>query len=158
MSGRVEARLEELGLALPRAPEPIASFVPFTRSGPTVFLAGQTCEQEGRVWSTGKVGVDVSLEKAQLAARRCALNLLAALKLACEGNLDRVERCMRVGGFVQAESGFKLVPKVIDGASDLFVNLWGEQGRHARTAVGVATLPQNASVEVDAIFSISIPS
>ena len=119
-----------------------------------VYLAGQTCELDGRVVHTGCVGDDVTFEAAREAAKICALNLLACLREACDGRLYCVARCLRVGGFVQAKHGFPRVPAVIDGASELFVALWGERGRHARTAVGVATLPQNAAVEVDAIFEL----
>lgn len=153
--GRVDSRLRALALHLPDVPQPIADFVPYTVDGATIFLAGQTCEVDGRIAYSGQVGVDIDLEQAQAAARLCALNLLAALRLACAGELDRVRRCIRVGGFVQAPSGYPSVPVVIDGASNLFVQLWGDAGRHARTAVGVSTLPQNAAVEVDAIFSLS---
>jgi enamine deaminase RidA (YjgF/YER057c/UK114 family) len=150
----IELKLTALGLSLPARPTPIASFLPFRVSGNTVYLAGQTCELDGRMVYTGCVGEDVTLEVARKAAELCALNLLSCLREACEGRLDRVARCLRVGGFVQAKSGFPRVPAVIDGASELFVALWGERGRHARTAVGVATLPQNAAVEVDAIFEL----
>lgn len=154
LPGRVEAKLAELGIVLPVVPTPIASFVPYRVTQGLVFLAGQVCEQDGRPISTGRVGVEVEPEVARRAARVCALNLLAALRHACGGDLDRVARCLRVGGFVQASSGFPGVPQVIDGASELFVALWGEDGRHARTSVGVATLPQNAAVEVDAVFEL----
>ena len=150
----IEQTLRELGVTLPSAPRPIASFVPFCRAGDLIFLAGQTCEIDGKPAFTGRVGVDVELEHGRGAARLCALNLLAALRDACEGDLERVARCVRVGGFVQAEHGYPSVPFVVDGASELFVALWGERGRHARTAVGVSTLPLNAAVEVDAIFEL----
>lgn len=154
MPGIVEAKLAELGLELADPPRPVANFLPFRVAGGLAYLAGQTCEQGGRMLYTGRVGVEVDLDLGRRAARVCALNLLAALRLACGGDLDRVERCIRVGGFVQAAPGFAFVPQVIDGASDLFVALWGAEGRHARTAVGVATLPQNAAVEVDAVFAL----
>jgi enamine deaminase RidA (YjgF/YER057c/UK114 family) len=157
MAGEVEVRLARLGLTLEAPPRPIASFLPFRVAGGLVFLAGQTCERGGAVPYVGRVGVELDLERGKQAARQCALNLLAALRAACDGDLDRVERCVRVGGFVQAQPGFLLVPQVIDGASEVFVSLWGEDGRHARTAVGVATLPQNAAVEVDAIFALRGP-
>jgi enamine deaminase RidA (YjgF/YER057c/UK114 family) len=154
MQDEIENKLTALGLSLPVRPTPIASFLPFRVSGTTVYLAGQTCERDGRMVHAGRVGEDVSLETAREAAQICALNLLASLREACDGRLDRVSRCLRVGGFVQAKSGFPRVPAVIDGASELFIALWGERGCHARTAVGVATLPQNAAVEVDAIFEL----
>ena len=157
MAGLVEARLADLGLTLADPPRPIASFLPFRVAGALVFLAGQTCERGGLVPWKGRVGVELDVEAGRAAARQCALNLLAALRAACDGDLDRVAGCVRVGGFVQAAPGFPFVPKVIDGASELFVTIWGERGRHARTAVGVATLPQDAAVEVDAIFELREP-
>ena len=153
--GLVDAKLAALGLVLPPAPVPIASFLPFRIAGGLVFLAGQTCERDGRMLYTGRVGVEVEPAQGRQAARACALNLLAALRVACAGDLDRVARCLRVGGFVQAASGFTGVPAVIDGASEIFIALWGEDGCHARTSIGVATLPQNASVEVDAVFELA---
>ena len=158
MSDEIEQKLRALGLALPERPRPIANFLPFRVAGSIAYLAGQTCERDGKVVYAGRVGEEVPFEDGREGARICALNLLAALREACLGRLDRVARCLRVGGFVQANHGFARVPQVIDGASDLFVALWGEQGRHARTAVGVATLPQNASVEVDAIFELRSPA
>ena len=154
MVDEVELRLSALGLSLPECPTPVANFLPFRVSGDVVYLAGQTCEADGKIVYAGRVGEQLDLETGRAAARLCALNLLAALKRACQGRLDRVARCVRVGGFVQARSGFPRVPHVIDGASELFIALWGESGRHARTAVGVATLPGNAAVEVDAIFEL----
>jgi len=152
--GVVEERLRTLGLVLPKPPVPIATFLPFRIAGGLVFLAGQTCEREGRVVYAGQVGAELDEESGRRGAELCALNLLAALKEACAGDLDAVASCVAVRGFVQAPAGFPRVPQVIDGASKLFVALWGDQGRHARTAVGVSTLPQNAAVEVDAIFAL----
>jgi enamine deaminase RidA (YjgF/YER057c/UK114 family) len=157
LPGLVEARLASLGIELPARPVPIAAFLPFRRSHGLVFLAGQTCERDGVMLYTGRVGSDLDVETAKHAARVCALNLLSALREACAGDLDRVSHCVRVGGFVQAVAGFPRVPQVIDGASELFIALWGDAGHHARTAVGVATLPQNAAVEVDAIFELREP-
>ncbi|MBL27658.1 MAG: hypothetical protein CMM50_08935 [Rhodospirillaceae bacterium] len=155
MSGLIAARLQELGITLPAVPAPIANFVPFVRAGEIVVLAGQTCEWNGVVRYAGKIGIDFDIETGREAARICALNLLAALEVACEGNLDRVRRCLRLGGFVNCDPDFDRVPAVIDGASDLMMTLFGANGGHARTAVGVATLPQRAAVEVDAIFEIA---
>jgi enamine deaminase RidA (YjgF/YER057c/UK114 family) len=157
MYDEIELKLSQMGLSLPVRPTPIANFLPFRVAGTTVYLAGQTCEQDGRVVHSGQVGDELSLEVAREAAQLCALNLLSSLREACGGRLDRVARCLRVGGFVQAKPGFPRVPAVIDGASELFIALWGDNGRHARTAVGVATLPQNAAVEVDAIFELRSP-
>lgn len=154
MPGLVERRLADLGIELPPPPVPIAAFLPFRVAGGLVYLAGQTCERDGRVVYAGRVGVEIDEESGRRAARVCALNLLAALKLACGGDLDAVAGCVGVRGFVQAAPGFGRVAQVIDGASEVFVSVWGEAGRHARTSVGVATLPQNSAVEVDAIFAL----
>lgn len=149
----IEDKLALLGLELPTPPTPIANFVPWRRSGRIVYLAGQVCEWNGSLPFVGKLGREFTVVQGQAAARLCALNLVACLKLACEGDLGRVQRCVRVGGFVNCEPEFEFVPKVINGASDLFAALWGdESGRHARTAIGVASLPMRAAVEVDAIF------
>jgi len=150
-----EARLAELGILLPELPVPTGNYVPFRRRGNTVYLAGQTCEWNGEMVYTGKVGQDLDLATAQKAARICGLNLLAALRLALGGSLDGVGECLRLGGFVNAAPDFAQVPAVIDGASDLMAEVFGtEAARHVRTAVGVATLPRCAAVEVDAIFAL----
>jgi len=158
MSGAVlshEARLAGLGLDLPTLPHPTGSYVPFRREGPLVYLAGQTCEWNGHMVYTGKVGQDLDLETGQKAARICGLNLIAALRLALGGSLDGVQACLRLGGFVNAAPDFPKVPAVINGASDLMTEVFGaEVAPHARTAIGVATLPQCAAVEVDAIFAV----
>jgi enamine deaminase RidA (YjgF/YER057c/UK114 family) len=151
---RIEDQLTALGLTLPTPPTPIANFVPWQRAGPLVYLAGQVNEWNGSVPYIGKLGRDFDVEAGQQAARLCALNLLACLKLACDGDLDRVQQCLRLGGFVNCVPDFESVPAVVNGASDLIVTLLGEAGRHARTAVGVASLPRRAAVEVDAIFLI----
>ena len=155
MSSRIEARLAELGLALPQPPTPIANFLPYRVHGRTVYLAGQVNEWNGTVPYVGKLGREFDLAQGQQAAQLCALNLLACLKLACEGDLGRVQRCLRVGGFVNCDPEFEFAPTVVNGASDLFVAVLGEAGRHARTAVGVASLPRRAAVEVDAVFEIA---
>jgi enamine deaminase RidA (YjgF/YER057c/UK114 family) len=149
---RIEAALAELGLTLPLAPTPIANFLPYRHHAGVVYLAGQVCEFNGSLPFVGKVGQDLTLDQGLQAARLCALNLLACLKLACDGDLNRVRRCLRVGGFVNCDPAFEAVPAVINGASDLFVAVMGEAGRHARTAIGVASLPRCAAVEVEAIF------
>lgn len=151
---RIEERLAALGLALPTPPTPIANFLPFRVEGSLVFLAGQVNEWNGTVPYVGKLGRELELEDGQKAAQLCALNLLACLKLACDGDLDRVSGCVRVGGFVNCMPEYEWVPMVVNGASDLFAALLGEAGLHARTAVGVASLPRRAAVEVEALFSI----
>lgn len=151
---RIRERLEALGLSLPDPPMPIANFVPFAVTGSLVFLAGQVNEWNGTVPYLGKLGREFDVEQGQAAARLCALNLLTCLERACDGDLDRVRRCVRVGGFVNCMPDFTLAPAVVNGASDLFVAVLGDAGRHARTAVGVASLPRGAAVEVDAVFEI----
>ncbi|RVU20675.1 RidA family protein [Methylobacterium oryzihabitans] len=152
--GTIATRLAALGLTLPPVPAPRGAFLPFSRLGPTVWLAGQICERDGVISHTGRLGEDHDLAAGQAAAELCALNLLASLSLALDGDLDRVVRCHRLGGFVQVVPGWPDVPKVVNGASDLMFRLFGEAGRHARTAIGVAGLPGNASVEVDGIFEV----
>ncbi|HLH90720.1 MAG TPA: RidA family protein [Xanthobacteraceae bacterium] len=149
-----DQRLVMLGIELPQVPEPVANFLPFRRHGDLVYLAGQVCEWNGEVRFVGKVGDAFDLAQAQAAARLCGLNLIAALRLACGGSLDRVSCCMRLGGFVNCTPSFPSIPQVINGASDLMRELFGAQGEHARTAVGVANLPRGAAVEVDAIFAV----
>jgi enamine deaminase RidA (YjgF/YER057c/UK114 family) len=150
----IAQKLRKLGLTLPTRPTPIANFVPFRVVGTIVYLSGQTCERDGHMVYAGRVGEDIDFDTARVAAKLCALNLLACLKEACDGELDRVARCIRVGGYVQASTGNTRVPYIIDAASEVFIGIWGDDGRHARTAIGVASLPQNAAVEVDAIFEL----
>src|SRR5271170_3390542 len=150
----VDARLSALAIELPRVPIPIANFAPFRRCGNLIFLAGQVCEWNGVVRYVGRVGVDYALADGQKAARVCALNLIAALNAACGGTLDVVASCIRLGGFVNCSPQFNEIPQVINGASDLMHDLFGDNGKHARTAVGVANLPRGAAVEVDGIFAL----
>ena len=148
------ARLDALDIALPDVPVPIARFKPWRKSGDLVYLAGQVCEWNGTVRFVGKVGVDHDLEGGQSAARICGLNLLAALRQACDGDIERIDHCVRLGGFVNCSPDFDSVPFVVNGASDLMVEVFGEHGEHCRTAIGVASLPQRAAVEVDAVFRL----
>jgi enamine deaminase RidA (YjgF/YER057c/UK114 family) len=150
----IDARLSTLAIELPTVPIPVANFVPYRRCGNLVFLAGQVCEWNGVVRYIGRVGVDYDLVDGQKAARVCALNLIAALKAACGGTLDAVTSCVRLGGFVNCSPQFNEIPQVINGASDLMHELFGTNGSHARTAVGVANLPRGAAVEVDGIFAL----
>jgi enamine deaminase RidA (YjgF/YER057c/UK114 family) len=149
-----DQRLAALGIELPDVPTPIANFVPFRCHEGLVYLAGQVCEWNGEVRFVGKVGEHYELAEAQQAARICGLNLLAALRLACGGSLNRVSSCLRLGGFVNCTPTFPSIPQVINGASDLMHELFGAQGHHARTAIGVANLPRGAAVEVDAVFAV----
>lgn len=149
-----EANLTKLALELPNVPTPIANFKPFRQVGDLVFLAGQVCEFNGVVTHAGKLGEVHEVEAGIAAARVCGLNLIAALRLACAGNLDLVDHCVRLGGFVNCVPDYEHVPFVVNGASDLMVELFGQDGVHCRTAVGVASLPRRAAVEVEAIFKL----
>lgn len=149
----VEQRLTAAGIVLPTPAAPVANYVPFVRSGGVVHISGQvSVDSSGGV--RGVVGEDVDLETAIAAARICGINLLAQMKLACEGDLDRVVRVIKLGGFVQAGPAFFDIPKVVNGCSDVMVEVFGEAGRHARSAVGVYRLPLNFAVEVDAVVEI----
>ena len=152
MAGRIDARLRELGVALPQPGTPVANYVPFVRCGDLLFIAGQIPRWGDERRFAGKVGRDLGVEDGRQAARLCALNVVAQLRRALDGDLDQVLRCVRVGGFVNSTPEFVDQPKVLDGASDLLVEIFGDAGRHARTAVSVCALPLDASVEVDAIF------
>ena len=149
----VEDRLAALGVVLPEPASPVANYVPFVRSGNLLHISGQvSIDAAGGV--KGTVGVDVDLETARHAARLCAINLLAQIRKACDGDLSRVSRVVKLGGFVQAGPDFFDIPQVINGASDLMVEAFGDAGRHARAAVGVYRLPLNCAVEVDAIVEV----
>jgi enamine deaminase RidA (YjgF/YER057c/UK114 family) len=150
----IDNRLGQLGIILPPPGSPAGNYVPFVMVGNLVFLAGQVARESGKMKYTGKVGSQLSLQDGQQAARLCAVNLLAQLKAACGGDLDRVERCVRLGGFVNSGPDFFDHPKVINGASDLMVDVFGERGQHARTAVGASSLPLDSAVEVEGIFQI----
>jgi len=153
MAGRIEARLEELGITLPEAPVPQANYVPYRRSGNQVFIAGQVSAPTETA-ARGKVGVDLSIEEGYAAARLCGLNILAQLHAAVGDDIDRA-KAIKLGGFVNAPADFTGPPAIINGTSDLMVEVFGEEaGKHARFAVAVASLPGGAAVEVDAIFEI----
>jgi enamine deaminase RidA (YjgF/YER057c/UK114 family) len=151
---RIEARLTELGITLPAPPAPVASYVPFVAAGGLVHISGQvSTDASGGI--KGKLGAGLTLEQGQAAARLCGLNLLAQLKAACGDDLDRVQRVVKLGGFVNVAPDFDPIPAVINGCSDLMVEVLGETGKHARSAVGVANLPLGFAVEVDGIFAIA---
>src|SRR6202030_740876 len=154
MPGSVEKKLEELGIALPTPAAPIANYVGFVRSGRLLFVSGQLCFADGALVATGKLGSQVTVEQGHAAARACAVNLLAQVKAAL-GDLDKVVRVARLGGFINSAPDFLDGPKVMNGASDLMVAVFGEKGRHARTTVGVAVLPADAAVEVEGTFEVS---
>jgi enamine deaminase RidA (YjgF/YER057c/UK114 family) len=151
---RIKARLADLGIVLPEIQPPVANYVPYAITGTMVVISGQLPMRAGQLTATGKLGTSVSLEEGQDAARQCFLNILAHLNTALDGDLDRVARLIRLGGFVACAPDFTQHPAVINGASDLAVAIFGEAGRHARAAVGVASLPLDAAVEIDAMFEI----
>lgn len=155
MTNVVLQKLEEMGVVLPEPAKPVASYVGFIKQGSMVFVSGQLPLKDGVLTATGIVGKDVTVEDATNAARQCAINILAQINVACEGNLDRIQQCVRLGGFVASTPEFTDHPFVINGASDFMGEALGDKGVHARAAVGVASLPLNACVEVDAIFIIS---
>jgi enamine deaminase RidA (YjgF/YER057c/UK114 family) len=150
----IEQRLSQAGVSLPAAAAPAGSYVPWQRSGNQVLVAGQLPLRDGKLAVSGRLGDNVSLERAQEAARLCGLNILAQVKAACGGSLPDGLRCLRLGGFVACTPEFQDHAKVVNGASDLMVAAMGDAGRHARFAVGVASLPLGAAVEVDGLFEI----
>jgi enamine deaminase RidA (YjgF/YER057c/UK114 family) len=151
----IEARLAELGITLPEPAAPVANYVGYVVTGNLVFISGQVTFGPDGLEYQGKVGAQFTVEDGAAAARLCAINLLAQLKAACGGDLERVRRCVKLGGFVNAVPEFTDHPKVVNGASDLMVEVLGDRGRHARFAVGAGSLPLNVAVEVDAVFEIA---
>ena len=147
---KIEERLSKLGLSLPEVPAPVAAYVPAVKAGGWVYVSGQTPLRDGKLKVKGKVGVQVTLEEAYDEAKQCALNILAAIK-SVAGSLDDVERIVKVTGFVACSPDFTDAPKVVNGASELFAQVFGDRGRHARAAIGVSSLPLDCSVEVEAI-------
>lgn len=154
MAGKIDARLAELGITLPQAASPAANYVPWVVSGDLAHIAGQIPFDNGELRYVGKVGVDFTVEEAQACARLVALNILAQVQEACGGDLDRVVRCVKMGGFVNCPPDFIQLPQVVNGATDLFVEIFGDAGKPARFAVGAASLPMGVAVEIDALFQI----
>jgi len=154
MGERVEDRLRAVGVTVPEAVAPVANYVPWVRTGDLVFVSGQLPLVDGALAGGGLLGRDLTADRGRLLARTCAVNLIAQLRVACDGDLDRVVRVVRLGGFVACTSDFTEHPQVINGASDLMVEAFGEAGRHARAAVGCAALPLGAPVEVDGVFEV----
>jgi enamine deaminase RidA (YjgF/YER057c/UK114 family) len=155
MSGRIDARLKELGITLPTPPAPVASYVPYVQSGNLVFTSGQVTVAADGLKYVGTVGKELSLEDGKAAARLCAVNVIAQIKAACGGDLDRVKRVVKLVVFVNAVPGFAQQPEVANGASDLLVEVFGDAGKHARSAVGAGSLPRNVAAEVEAIVEIA---
>jgi enamine deaminase RidA (YjgF/YER057c/UK114 family) len=153
MAGEIEARLKALDLVLPEAKPAIGSYVPFLHLNGQLFVSGQLPLKEGKLAAEGKVGADLDLAQGQAAARACAINVLAQAKAAL-GDLDRIVQLLRLNGFVNAAANFADHPKVLNAASDLMVEILGNRGMHTRIAIGCASLPLNAAVEIDAIFAV----
>ena len=154
--GAIDKRLQELGIALPAAAPPVANYVPYVRTGSLVIVSGQIClGPDGKIAEAhkGKLGREVALEQGQEAARLCAINLLAQMRAAI-GDLEGILRCVRLGGFINADPSFAALAQVMNGASDLMVAVLGDRGRHARSTIGVAELPLDAAVEVEGMFEV----
>ena len=155
MAGTVEGRLQQLGIVLGDAPAPVANYVPFVRSGNTLTVSGQLCfGSDGKLVARGRLGDGVSVAEGQKAARACAINILAQIKAAL-GDLDKVARVIRLGGFINSAPGFADGPLVMNGASNLMIAAFGDNGKHARSTVGVAALPADAAVEVEGLFEVA---
>ena len=154
MTRSISAQLDELGITLPRLSAPMANYVAQLISGGHLFISGQLPMEDGAVTYTGRLGAELDIEAGTAAARLCAINLLAQASAALDGDLDRVKRLVKLGGFVAATPEFTDHPKVINGASDLMVAVFGDAGRHARFAVGAPALPFNVAVEIDAVFEV----
>ena len=155
MAGLVEKKLQELGITLQEPRAPMANYVPYVRTGNLLTVSGQVClDGDGKLIAKGRLGDGVSIEDGQKAARACAINLLAQVKAAI-GDLDRVVRVVRLGGFINSAPSFTEGPKVMNGASDIMVAVFGDKGKHARSTVGVAALPADAAVEVEALFEVA---
>jgi enamine deaminase RidA (YjgF/YER057c/UK114 family) len=152
--GLIDKRLAELGIVLPTPAQPVATYVPWVKTGNLVYISGQGAMKEGKLQYTGKVGDTLSIEDAVASARLTAINILAHVRDACGGDLDRVKRVVKLLGLVNCTPAFGDHPKVINGASDLMVEVFGDKGRHARSAVGAPSLPFGLSVEVEAIVEI----
>ena len=152
MVGNIDRALKDLGIDLPEASKPVANYVPYVLAGSLLFISGQVPIHNGKLMFAGKVGADIFVPEAQMAARQCGLNVLAQARVALEGDLDRIVSIVKLGGYVNSTSDFTEHPQVINGASDLMVEIFDDRGKHTRFAVGVSSLPLNASVEVDAIL------
>ena len=152
---RIESRLKELNITLPTPPAPVASYVPYVISSNQVFISGQVTLGPKGLEYVGTVGKELSLEDGKAAARLCAINVIAQLKAACGGDLDRVKRVVKVTCFVNAVPGYAQHPEIANGASDLFVEVFGDAGKHARAAVGAGSLPRNVATEVEAVIEIA---
>ena len=154
MAGTIDSRLAQLGITLPAAAPPAGNYVPWVTSGKLVYVSGQIGMVDGKPRHVGKLGAEISVDEGYQAARTCAINLLTQLKAAAGGDLDRVARVVKLGGFVNCTADFTNQPEVINGASDLMVEVFGDKGRHARAAVGAPSLPRGVAVEVEGVFEL----
>lgn len=154
MPNPIDKKLTELGITLPASSAPAANYIPYVKTGKLVFISGQVPVRDGKIVDVAKVGATFTVEQAQATARLCGLNMLSHLKAACDGDLSRVKKCVKLGIFVNSAAGFTEQPKVANGVSDLMVAVFGDAGKHARAAVGVNELPFGVAVEVDGIFEI----
>ncbi|MBD21556.1 MAG: hypothetical protein CMM37_11010 [Rhodospirillaceae bacterium] len=153
MTADINSRILELGIEIPNPRTPSANYIPFVKADKLIFISGQVSMAiDGLI--AGKLGLNIDVENGKKAARACGLNLLGQLKIACEGNLNKVQRVVKLGGFVNSTPNFIDAPTIINGASDLMVDIFGENGRHARFAIGAASLPQGAAVEIDGVFEV----
>ena len=150
----IEKRLEELSIKIPEFVAPAANYLPYVKSGNQIFISGQLPAQNGKMAFVGKVGKDIDVAQAKEAAKICAINLIAVLKAACDGDLNKVKKCVKLGIFINAVDDFANHPEIGNGASDLMVEIFQEKGKHARFAMGAGSLPFNVPVEIDAVFEI----
>ena len=152
--GQIDDRLNELGVDIPTPAVPVANYLGWVRTGNLIFTAGQVTVKDGEFLHVGKVGAEISVEEAAEAAKLCAINIIAQVKQACDGDLDKVKRIVKLVGFVNGVPEFTDHPKVINGASDFMVEVFGEKGKHARSAVGAGSLPLNIAVEIEAVVEV----
>lgn len=155
MTGRIETHLRQLGIVIPAAPGTAGNYVPWVRTGNLVYVAGQGPVVDGQIRFSGKLGRDLDVAAGREAARTVALNIVAQVRAACSGDLDRVRRCVRLGGYVAGTDDFTQQAEVMNGASDLMVEIFGEAGKHTRLAVGCNALPRGMAVEIDAVFEVA---
>ena len=151
----IEDKIKQLNIELPKAPKPVGAYVAYKIINKIIYISGQVSFDEKGELIKGKVGADLSLEQGQIAAKNCAINIISQLKSACDGDLEKVKNCIKINGYVNSTDNFFDQPKVINAASELIANVFGEKGKHARAAVSVNSLPLGAAVEIESIFEIN---
>jgi len=151
----IEDKIKQLNIELPKAPKPVGAYVAYKIINKIIYISGQVSFDEKGNLIKGKVGADLSLEQGQIAAKNCAINIISQLKSACDGDLEKVKNCIKINGYVNSTDNFFDQPKVINAASELIANIFGEKGKHARAAVSVNSLPLGAAVEIESIFEIN---